>query len=196
MNKTELRKTFRIKRSNVSSTERAEAATSAAKLFANTSIFHQSKSIACYLPLKTEFDSLPLIQTICYEKEYCYLPLLMNEEQTLQFAPYQVGDPLKENIYNILEPSSEKSFPPHQLDLVIVPLLAFDLSGTRLGMGKGYYDRTFASRQNKPYLIGLAYTFQQASYIPREPWDVLLDAVLTEKKVIKCHHTSRVIDID
>lgn len=75
------------------------------------------------------------------------------------------------------------------LDLVVMPLLAFDTAGSRLGMGGGFYDRSFAfkrrsgKRSNKPHLTGIAYQFQQAEALNRQTWDVPLDAISTEKGI-------------
>jgi 5-formyltetrahydrofolate cyclo-ligase len=75
-----------------------------------------------------------------------------------------------------------------ELDLILLPLVAFDESGQRLGMGGGFFDRSLAFlawRQHwrKPHLIGLAYDFQKVAALPREPWDVPLDAVVTDQNV-------------
>lgn len=102
---------------------------------------------------------------------------------------YNEGDLLHPNKYAILEPQHNlKKIPPENLDLVMVPLIAFDLKGNRLGTGGGYYDRTFAflreQENKKPRMIGLAYAVQQAEQIPSDPWDVLLDGIVTEQEVI------------
>jgi 5-formyltetrahydrofolate cyclo-ligase len=82
----------------------------------------------------------------------------------------------------------QKLIDPDQLDLVIVPLVAFDKSGNRLGKGGGYFDRTFeflneAPRPKKPFLCGIAYALQALPSIEPEPWDVKLNAVITEEKI-------------
>ena len=72
--------------------------------------------------------------------------------------------------------------PIHQLDLIFLPVVAFDLSLTRLGYGAGYYDKTLADCH--PYLIGVAYEWQKQASIPTEPWDIKLDMVITDASVI------------
>jgi 5-formyltetrahydrofolate cyclo-ligase len=105
----------------------------------------------------------------------------------LDFASYQRDDPLHLNRYNILEPENKNILSPENLDLVIVPLLGFDLQGHRLGMGGGYYDRTFAflsgKQPTKPILIGLGFADQQINSLPSDSWDVPLAGVLTEEKL-------------
>lgn len=164
---------------------RHEKAQAAAALFSSHSLFQQSQHIACYLGQPEEFDCLPLIQLIWQMQKICYLPVLSNEERQLIFSRYQPNDALHPNRYRILEPTPYESIAVNELDLVIVPLVAFDLSGNRLGMGGGYYDYTFAfSRGGKPYLLGLAYAEQHALELPCDRWDVKLQGVLTEEKCL------------
>ena len=103
--------------------------------------------------------------------------------------PIEPGTPLRRNRFQIPEPdvSPAEWLPPSALDLVLTPLVAFDSTGTRLGMGGGFYDRSFAFLRDpdpvghRPRLIGLAYEFQQVEALVRQPWDVPLDAAATEK---------------
>jgi len=102
----------------------------------------------------------------------------------MEFAMYHDGDPLSLNRYQILEPHSQP-FLIEKLDIVLLPLVAFDEMGNRLGRGGGYYDRTFfAHAQGKPFLLGLGYEEQGTRQLPNDPWDVKLDGVLTEHRLI------------
>lgn len=156
--------------------------------FIQYSAFKKSKHIACYLAYQDEFETELLIRSIWQENKICYLPILM-EDKTLEFARYNEGDPLSANQFSILEPQSQaKKISPEELDLVIVPLIAFDNRGIRLGTGGGYYDRTFSFLYGraikKPLLIGLGFSAQQCeSNLPSDHWDIPLDAVLTEKGI-------------
>jgi 5-formyltetrahydrofolate cyclo-ligase len=114
---------------------------------------------------------------------YC-LPVLC-DDQRLRFAPWQAGDALVSNRYGIPEPDVAASslLEPDALSLVVLPLVGFDLRGYRLGMGGGWYDRSFAFRHERvapPYLVGAAFGLQQIAPAEAEPWDVHLDAVCTE----------------
>jgi 5-formyltetrahydrofolate cyclo-ligase len=115
---------------------------------------------------------------------YC-LPVL-GEEGVLRFAPWRAGDPLVANRFGIPEPDLEVTslLEAHELTLAIVPLVAFDARCHRVGMGGGWYDRTFAVRETAqwrhPMLIGAAYEIQRVAAIDPAPWDVHLDAVCTE----------------
>ena len=103
------------------------------------------------------------------------------------FAPYQTGDKLIKNEFGIPEPavSPRALIPARQLDVVFAPLVAFDLSGNRLGMGGGYYDKTFSflthrTKWRKPHLVGIAYDFQQVGNLDHFPWDVPLGSIITD----------------
>ncbi|HKR77180.1 MAG TPA: 5-formyltetrahydrofolate cyclo-ligase [Rhodanobacter sp.] len=119
------------------------------------------------------------------------LPILAKGKQ-LHFAPWREGDAIQPNRYGIPEPVAPREwFAPFQLDLVLVPLLAFDRRGHRLGHGGGYYDRSFAflmeqSRPTEPLLVGVAYAFQEVESLDAEPWDVPLDYVATDRELIDC----------
>ncbi|HRN61757.1 MAG TPA: 5-formyltetrahydrofolate cyclo-ligase, partial [Luteimonas sp.] len=118
---------------------------------------------------------------------YC-LPVL-NADDTLRFAPWAPGMALADNRYGIPEPDVSEAdlLRPDQLDLVVAPLVAFDARGQRLGMGGGWYDRSFAFRTSQPappHLVGAAFALQQAEAIAPRPWDIPLDAVCTESETL------------
>ena len=110
------------------------------------------------------------------------------EMNGLRFAPLRRETGLRENRLGILEPTRCTYVDPRWLDVVLTPLVAFDDSGTRLGMGAGYYDRCFEflrsrSRWIRPKLIGVGYEFQRVSALERRSWDVPLWAAVTESGV-------------
>ena len=106
----------------------------------------------------------------------------------LQFGLYQKKTLLAPNRFNILEPAEQENLISAQhLDLIFLPLTAFDAKGYRLGMGQGYYDRTLAAVfSSKIVLIGLGYSFQEIPVIKPSHWDVKLDGILTEQKFYLC----------
>lgn len=120
---------------------------------------------------------------------YC-LPLL-HDDGRLRFAPWRAGEPVVANRHGIPEPDvpANALLMPEQLDLVVVPLVAFDARCHRLGMGGGWYDRSFAFRHRAPappWLVGAGFAFQQSAHdLPCEDWDVQLDAVCTDRTT---HH--------
>lgn len=180
-----------MKQGAIDAANRQAAASAAAKQLITHPIFTESNHIACYLARDNEFDTTPIIQLIWQTKKKCYLPIVSSPEDAfLHFVTYQENDPLLLNRYRILEPSPDVAImhPTERLDLVFVPLLAFDSAGYRLGSGGGYYDRTFAfllqNKPHKPLMIGLGYQHQQLTALPHDGWDVPLDGVLTEERFI------------
>jgi 5-formyltetrahydrofolate cyclo-ligase len=156
--------------------------------------FQKSQHIACYVACQDEFDTRPIIELIWRAKKHCYLPVLATaQKNTLAFYRYEEGDPLVANQYGILEPvtQSKSPFQLQKLDMVLVPVIGFDLQGHRLGTGGGYYDRSFAfllaqPKPEAPVLIGLAYACQAVDTLPCDPWDVPLRNILTEETWIDC----------
>jgi 5-formyltetrahydrofolate cyclo-ligase len=114
---------------------------------------------------------------------YC-LPVLSGD--VLRFAPWRAGSPLVTNRYGIPEPDTAASalIDAADMAMVIVPTVGFDPGGNRLGMGGGWYDRSFSFRRSRPappWLVAAAFAIQQVEAIPVEDWDVRLDAVCTEQ---------------
>lgn len=165
----------------------------AAELLVKLPVFLASDDIACYLSYKDEFPTAPIIEAIWHAKKNCYVPKLSADEKSkeLEFVKYQYGDALRFNRFKILEPAHPKQdIAPQALQLVIAPLIAFDLQGHRLGTGGGFYDTTFSFKQENPdtmpIIIGLGYKAQQASELPHDSWDLRLKGVLTEKAYLEC----------
>lgn len=144
--------------------------------------------IAFFLPIKNEVDLQALISHADAQYKTFYLPIVEEKTKTLFFAEYFPGrNSLEKNKYGILEPKNTPLIAADKLDLVCVPLLVFDPQCHRIGMGGGYYDRTFAFTKTQlkkpPYLLGIAYELQRHDVIIPAAWDVQLDAVVTEARV-------------
>ena len=184
---TWLRQRLRTQRLRLSAAERQAAALAVARRLAETAEFVAASTLAGYWACHGELDPAPLLERAWAMGKAVYLPVLAGD--ALQFAPYRSGRPLRRNRFQIPEPevSPAEWLPPSALDLVLTPLVAFDSTGTRLGMGGGFYDRSFAFLRDpdqsgqRPRLVGLAYEFQQVEALVRQPWDVPLDAAATEK---------------
>ncbi len=108
----------------------------------------------------------------------------------LWFSEYKFGDKLIRNRYGIFEPDirRRKPIPAWGLDLLLLPLVAFDASGNRIGMGGGFYDRTFAylktrNRWHTPKLIGIAHELQHIDSIEPNAWDIPLNGIVTESRI-------------
>lgn len=168
-----------------------DAAAAVAKKIFTLPFFLRSKHIAFYLPVNGELNPLPILERAWEMQKICYLPILHPlKHNRLYFIAYYPNDTLVANYYDILEPefNTNKIIPAWALDLVFVPLVGFDQNNNRLGMGGGFYDRTFAfchdGDKNTPFLAGLGYELQHLPQIKTEAWDIALDAVITEKNII------------
>jgi len=148
--------------------------------------FRDSKYLAFYLANDGEIDTRLLLDAALDRGKQCFLPRIDTGTQPrMQFARYRRGDRLAKNRFGIAEPLPRASIiAPSQLDLVLVPLVGFDTKGGRLGMGAGYYDRSFATKRQyptaSPRLIGLAHQCQCVALLPDNDWDVPLDGVVTD----------------
>ncbi len=185
-----LRQQIREKRRSLSDSEREQAAFLLCERIARSRTFKQSKHIAFYLPNDGEMDLTLLIQHAWQTGKQCYLPVLAQPNtQRLWFIPYFPDSKLINNRFGIPEPvhsSKARLRKTLSLDLILMPLVAFDEQGNRVGMGGGFYDRTLAFLQqrqywHKPGLVGVAYEFQKQQQLNTNNWDVPLQAVATEK---------------
>jgi 5-formyltetrahydrofolate cyclo-ligase len=132
-----------------------------------------------------EIDLAPFIDHCRSHNIEVYLPILHQFKPTLWFAKYDVNSIMRANKFGIPEPLYSDPIRPWQLNWVLFPLVGFDEQGGRLGMGGGFYDRTFANALNwpkKPKMFGVAHECQKVEKIPLEAWDIELDGVFSNKQ--------------
>jgi 5-formyltetrahydrofolate cyclo-ligase len=145
-----------------------------------------STVVSGYSSLKSELNPLPLMRRFADAGARLALPVVAGRGQPLIMRAWSFGDPLASGVWGIREPmpQAREEFP----DVLIVPLLAFDRSGNRIGYGAGYYDMTIHRlRAMKPVVaLGLAFAVQQFDQVPVTARDARLDLVLTEREVIDC----------
>lgn len=184
---------MRDRRRALSLAQRSAAAEQFADHFSKTKIFLNSEHIAFYLANDGELDPAALLHIAWSMGKSCYLPVLTaNHDKSLLFSPYEPGDSLVYNRFGIGEPqvAARHRVNAKALDLIVMPLVAFDAKGNRIGMGGGYYDRTLGylkSRSGwmKPKLVGIGYEIQQVDSINSESWDVPLTYICTESNLIE-----------
>lgn len=190
MDKTTLRREMRAQRRALSNHE----ARAAAQRLLRQALRHRllyARRIGFYLPTGEEIDLLPLLNAALWLKRACYLPVIPKRgERRLWFSRIGGRDAWYQNRFGIFEHAAHEKRRARQLDVLFMPLVAFDIKGNRLGMGGGYYDTSLSylrTRRHfrKPKLIGVAYDFQRVAALPSEPWDVPLDAVLTDRGLYK-----------
>ena len=140
--------------------------------------------VSGFMPLKSEINPLPLLRKLAEQGAALALPVVAGKGQPLIMRGWTFGGPLASGVWGIREPMPDA--PAVDPDILIVPLLAFDRRGHRLGYGAGYYDMTLtALRSKKPIVaIGIGYAAQEVDTVPITPHDARLDLVLTEREII------------
>jgi len=188
LSRTELRKHLRRKRRSLSFEQQQQASEQLALNLLKHPDLHRARHIGIYLANDGEIDPHLYIDLARRKGIHFYLPILHPVYPgKLVFSPYFDGIRLSANRFGIPEPPFPRSRrrPAWALDAVLFPLVGFDENGGRLGMGGGFYDRTFAFSRIRPgmapKLIGLAHDFQKVRELPIEPWDVPLHGVVTDK---------------
>ncbi len=182
-----LRREIRRQRRSLSGPERRAAARALSDRVARTHWFRNSRTIAVYLPNDGEIDLSRLVERAWAMGKRAYLPRLFGRR--LWFLPFHARSVLAGNRFSIPEPvaPARRRIRPLFLDLVLFPLVAFDERGNRLGMGGGYYDRTFEAMRRHawpgPKRIGVAYEFQRVDALPAADWDIPLDGVVTDRTI-------------
>lgn len=183
--KQQLRQHLRQQRQQLTPTQIAAYAQKICGFVVQSELFAQAEHIAIYWPFDGEVDPRSIANIAWQQQKYCYLPVVVTEQQ-LHFCPYLLNSTLQPNQFGIPEPQCNpgEECTVETLSLLFMPLVGFSTTGTRLGMGGGFYDRSLASlyrdKETKPKLVGLGYSFQQAEEIPYDKWDIRLDYVVTE----------------
>lgn len=164
----------------------SQSARAAARRFLSEVPFPPDAVFAGYWPLPGEFDPRPLLEGLSARGHVCALPVTVAPTAPLLFRRWAPGAPLQSGRYGILEPQDDA--PPVVPDWLLVPLLAFDRAGFRLGQGAGYYDRTLAALRasGRPVqAVGLAFAGQEVAEVPRDPHDEPMDWIVTERDIFK-----------
>ncbi|WP_292989247.1 5-formyltetrahydrofolate cyclo-ligase [Pantoea sp.] len=182
-----IRQQVRHLRRAMTDDQQAVAAEQLADLALNYAPMTAARNIALFLSVDGELNTRPLIARLWHLKKAVYLPVLHPfSPGNLLFLRYSPDTPLHINKLRIPEPPLDirQLITLDQLDLMMVPLVAFDQHGQRLGMGGGFYDRTLQNWRQHGFLpVGLAHDCQQVDNLPVAEWDVPLPAVMTPSKL-------------
>jgi 5-formyltetrahydrofolate cyclo-ligase len=189
--KSALRSELRARRNALSAVQQAHASQLVLRHLMQLPQFMRARYVALYIANDGEIDPAPIAEQLWKMDKHCYLPVLRpDKDKTLWFVEYTPDALLVKNRFGIPEPDfrCHHKLPAQRLDVVLMPLVGFDRSGARLGMGGGFYDTTFAFKQQntsgKPYLIGLAHSCQQVDSLMTEAWDLPLFAIATEQEML------------
>lgn len=188
--RNELRRQMRARRRAVSIADQRRAAESIARILDRQHWLRPGRRVAAYLSHGHEPDLTDALELM--RRRHCrlYLPVVTQAGRgRMEFLSFDTGTPLRYGAFGIREPDPRHAerIRVRELDLILVPLVAVDPSGTRLGNGAGFYDRRLSHlrgerRWRRPRLVGIAYDFQRVTHLPAQPWDVPLDAVITERR--------------
>lgn len=182
----ETRRRLRERRRALIGAERRVAQARLARELLRLPAYRRARCIAVYFGIDGEVDLDSVIADARRRHKAVFAPVLAGAG--LRFVEIPAQRALSPNRYGIPEPRHGRQLDPRRLDLVLTPVVGFDCRGTRLGMGKGYYDRTFAflklrGRWIRPKLVGIAFAFQELSAIVAQSWDVRLWAAVTDRGV-------------
>ena len=187
-NRSEIRSRIREARRRVSEATRSRWSASISRNICETALFRSRQRVAGFLAFDGEADPMGLMKQSCELGKQVFVPIIVGKGVPLKFAEWSPTVRMKKNRFGILEPNVDASkwIEAQDLDFVITPLVAFDESCNRIGVGGGYYDRSFAflneapSTKSRVALVGFAFEMQKVKEIKIKRWDVPLSGVATE----------------
>ncbi len=176
-------------RKNIAPEGGEEAAARLADHFLETIALPAPAIVAGYWPIREEISSLTLLRLLHERGQPCALSRLDAEGEPLSFRRWSPGDPLEDGPFDIPQPRA--AAPACAPDALLIPLLAFDRQGHRLGYGRGYYDRALAELKAKKTIcaVGLAFAVQEVQHVPAASHDIQLDYIATEKACLPIKKT-------
>ncbi len=186
----ELRQKAREARRALNTDEREHAALALRDRLHDLPVFAQAGRVGGYAAVASEMSLAPTLDEVLRRGRSVYLPHIEHSAPDMRFAHWcGQAKRLMTNRFGIPEPLVDVAelVPADSMDVILLPLLAFDDAGGRLGSGAGFYDRALAFRRTQvppPWLIGIGYACQEVERIPMAEWDVPLDLVVTEREVI------------
>ncbi len=181
-----IREQKRSARKNLSVDDKRKKSRHISEKVIQCKIYQQAQHIGAYLSMPEEVNVKAIIEAAWADGKKIYLPVVRGWDKPLQFAPYTPESILVKDVLGIKIPDIDKThyLPAEQLDLVITPLVAFDKKRNRIGMGGGFYDRTFAfktAEPEKPILLGVAFEIQRSNEIIKaNHWDICPDKIISE----------------
>lgn len=189
LSRSQLRQLIRQRRTSLTTAEQTTAGIALLEQIKQLPAIHDANNIAIYLSSDGEIDTKPVIEWLWQQNKKLVLPALHPfSKGHLLFLNYHTDSPITHNKYGIAEPKLDQTqiCLIKDIDIIFTPLVAFDHTGQRLGMGGGYYDRTLEQWFNTgigPLPIGLAHDCQQVEQIPAEHWDIPLPIFVTPSNI-------------
>ncbi|HET9818768.1 MAG TPA: 5-formyltetrahydrofolate cyclo-ligase [Rhodanobacteraceae bacterium] len=191
-NRALLRARMSVRRNELDAKQRIAAATDVLRSLETLPEFMTDRNVAGYWAVRGELPLNLVVASLHRREQHYFLPVLGTRRQ-LRFAEFAHGTAVANNRFGIPEPASpaDQQLPARDMHVILLPLLAFDREGHRLGTGGGWYDTSLAfvheaERPATPLLVGVGYAFQEVEAVPAEAWDVDLDYVATDAELIAC----------
>ena len=183
MPKRKLRQMLLARRRELSTYAVLAASRLIQRAFLDSGAFAHAKVVALYSPIHNEVDTSEVLAEAQAIEKTVLFPAVAG--QSLIFRRIGEFDQLREGTFGIAEPAEScQSYDPHTIDVIVIPGVAFDLHGKRVGYGKGFYDKTLHQLEGQGRLVGFCYDFQLVDNITNEPHDVKMDLLITEKRVV------------
>lgn len=184
MPKPSIRRTMLARRKSLSQEELRSASLAVQRKFLETEEFRGAGILVIYAPIHNEVDTSLVMRTALDSGKMLAFPAVVGNR--LVFRQVERESSLKSGAFGIMEPCSHgRVFCPEEIDLFVLPGIAFDLNGERIGYGKGYYDKTLHILEGRGKLVAFCYDFQLVDEIRGEPHDVKMDLIITEKRMVR-----------
>ena len=181
--KQRIRKEARAERDALSGAAVNAAGRSLVERLIGVGSYVGAESLLAYIAKDNEVPTSAAIEDALERGKRVYLPRIA----TYEFIRYRAGAPLSRGPWGLQEPADGEGYRPGNPAVALVPTLAWDEAGHRIGRGAGWYDRALVRLGVDVVLLGVGYEFQRREWLPNEPSDVVLDYVITEQRLVTCH---------
>lgn len=180
VDKKELRKVILEKRDSIDLSERAKYDENIFNSVINSHLYSEAKCIFVFVSYKTEVNTHEIIKHALSKGKRVCVPKVLSKSEGMYAVEINKFDDLKSGKYGILEPESfQNQIKEEEIDLALVPGVAFDNNGGRMGYGAGFYDRFLVKLKKDTPKIAIGYAMQIVDYIPMNEWDVKVDGIIT-----------------
>jgi len=188
-----IREQMKRRINTLSTDERADKSNRIATRIMDMPEYEESSSVFCYVPHENEVDVRLVLEDALHQGKALFVPKIEGKGiMRAALVPEGPLDSLTPGAYGIPTMEGTRTADPEELDIIIVPGIAFDISGNRVGRGGGYYDRYLSqTRGSKCFKCAVAYDFQVIEEIHAQPWDMPMDALVTPTETIYCEISRR-----